>query len=478
MRHRSLKLGLVAATAASAMLPLLAAQPAFADYAPSSTDAVGVGSDTLQNMLDFVADGDNYGDTGYNQIGNKNKLVSFDATADANVRLAYGVDGGQAGQATCSPGTGSTPGTGNQTTTNTGIPCVLNPTIVLRAGTQAILRPNGSGAGFKALEQDIIAGHNGGTLEGINFSRASATQSVGVTLPATSTTPGGYAGLDQLSIATDTLPILKTTTPASNAVPLSGAQLKLIYGANTGSCLTWNDSRIGGSSSDAIIPIIPQAGSGTRSFFLGQIGLTEATLGSCAQVGEENDPTALGDQTNPADAIEPMSAGRLDLYLGQDATGASLGSPNFTDPSCVYLSGVAACGTGSVSGGTWHTNTVNPTVALITTGTPGGSVGGALFNVNRTLYLYFRTQDGCASYTATTGTHCGSWTGGPYTEHAYQPGSAANWVHALFWANGAATPYILTPPGQTLLADAGVTPLAAGAQVCTQISPTTGPCPS
>lgn len=475
MRKRTLRLGLIAATtAAAAMGPLLAAPKAFADYAPNSGDVVGVGSDTLQNMLDFAADGDNYADPGYNQIGNKNKLANFDATADANVRLAYGVDGGQAAQTTCSPGTGSTAGTGNATTTNTGVPCVLNPTIVLRAGTLAVQRPNGSGAGFKALEQDIVAGNNGGTNEVINYSRASAAQSVGVTLPATSTTPGGYQGIDQLEIATDTLPMLETTSPVSHAVPLSAAQLNLIYAANSGSCLTWNDPRIGGTSPDTIIPIIPQVGSGTRSFFLSQIGLSAP--GTCAQVGEENDPTALGDQSSPADAIEPMSAGRLDLYLGENASGSSLGTPYFLDPSCAYLSGASACGTGSVSGGTWQTNSVVPAVKPIT-GTPGGTTGGALFDVTRPLYLYFRTQDGCASYTATTGTHCYSWSGGPYTEHPFQPGATANWVHALFWANGAATPWILTPGGQTDLADAGVTPLTASQQVCTQISPVTQPCP-
>ncbi len=63
--------------------------------------------------------------------------INFDATADANARLAYGVDGGQAGQTACTPGTGGNAGTANGGTTNTGVPCVLNPTIVLRAGTSA-----------------------------------------------------------------------------------------------------------------------------------------------------------------------------------------------------------------------------------------------------------------------------------------------------------------------------------------------------
>ena len=72
--------------ALAAALPLLATPSAFADYAPSKGDVVGVGADTLQYTVDFLADGDAYGDTGYNQLGNKNKLISFDATGDANAQ--------------------------------------------------------------------------------------------------------------------------------------------------------------------------------------------------------------------------------------------------------------------------------------------------------------------------------------------------------------------------------------------------------
>jgi hypothetical protein len=468
LRHRTLKLGLIAATAVSAMLPLLATQSAYADYAPSKGDVVGVGSDTLQDMMDFLADGDAYGDTGYNQIGNANKLVSFDATPDFNARLAYGVDGGQASQTTCTPGTGSTVGTANATGTNTGVPCVLNPTIVLRAGTQAVQRPNGSGAGFSALVQDIIAGNNGGSKEVINFSRASATQTTTASLPAQGTTPGSYQGIDQLSLATDTLPMLTDST--TNAVALSAAQLDAIYTANTGSCLTWNNPQIGGSSTDTIIPIIPQVGSGTRKTFLQDIGDTALTVGTCTVVGEENDPTAIAQQTSPADAIEPISQGRLDLFLGESNTFAPEGIGGyFLDPSCAYLSGSSSCGTGTVSAGTFITNSVNPPVKTLT-GTPGGSLGGALFDPSRTLYIYFRTQDGCASYTATTGTHCLTWTGGPYTEHPFQSGSTQDWVHALFWNNNEApAPYITGSEGQLLLEDAGVTPITP---VCTVVYPT------
>jgi hypothetical protein len=552
LRQRTLKFGLAAATVAAAVLPLaLAIQPAGADYAPNSGDVVGVGSDTLQYMLDFLADGDAYGDQGYNtQLHNKYKLVNIDATADANARLAYGVDGGQSAQTTCSPGTGSTNGTGNQTATNPGVPCVLNPTVVLRAGLQPVQRPNGSGAGVKALVQDMVAGNNTPASEVINYARASAIQeqnSAGTSYTGP-TLPNGQI-LDQLSAATDTLPMLKAAT--SNAVPLSATQLEYIYEQNTGSCITWNNPQISGvwlesavtnstttvsfpggdpqqptsandgwvvqgsgiptgdtvasvgtdsitlttaatssntesiglvnpsASSRAIIPIIPQVGSGTRSFFLSEIGLSGP--GECPVVAEENDPTAVYDVTSgdSADAIEPMSQGRLDLYEGLSNTGGSeglAGTGYFSDPSCPYLVGTSACGTGSVSGGssTYVPNAVLPAVTAITTGSPAGlgaypASGGltsGLFDVTRTLYLYFRNSD----ITSTT---------------AWQPGTTLNWLRTLFYnpcevgqsgciTSGGSTygsggaPYIQQTAGQTDLEDAGVTPEAT--EVCTEIS--------
>ncbi|MGC9962888.1 MAG: hypothetical protein ABSE47_13435 [Acidimicrobiales bacterium] len=546
MRSLRVKFGLAAVTAVAAVVPLaLTAQPARADYSPNTSDVVGVGSDTLQYMLDFMADGDAYGDPGYNQLGNKHKLVNIDATADANARLAYGVDGGQSAQTTCSPGTGSTAGTGNATGTNTGIPCVLNPTVVLRAGLQPVQRPNGSGAGFKALVQDMVAGHNTPASEVINFARASATQTTTATFPA-------GVNLDQLSIATDTLPMLTSSgANPTHAVPLSPSQLSIIYAANTGSCITWSDPRISGvwletavtngtttvtfpstdpqptaandgwvvqgtgiptgdtvasvgtnsitlsvaatgsgsgnvglvnpaASTNAIIPLIPQVGSGTRSFFLGQLVPTLSAPGTCAQVSEENDPTAIYDvasglSLDPKDAIEPMSQGRLDVYQGVNNTGTSGGIGGyFLDPSCAYLSGAAACGTGSVSGGTWATNAVTPAVASVKTGTPvglgaytGTGQGGGLFNPTRTLYMYFRNSD----ITSTTG---------------WQPGSTENWLNTLFYDpcevgqtctgpggiyGPAGAPYIQQGAGQTLLEDAGVNPLAT--EVCTDLTTST-----
>jgi ABC-type phosphate transport system substrate-binding protein len=384
MRYGRLKVGLAIAGTLVGVAGM-AVQPAFADYAPTAKDVVGVGSDTLQYLVDFAADGDYLGDPGYNTAGNKYKLINFDATADANARLAYGPNGSGTGE--CTPGTGATVGTGNQTTQHADDPCVLNPTIVLRAGDSPVQRPNGSGAGTKALAGDT--GHL------ITFARASACE--GPTSGCGGVLSTAY---DSIEVGTDPLAMLAATT--TNAVPLSASQLNAIY-----SCTDTTWTSVGGTSADTIIPIIPQLGSGTRTTFLADIG--NPTLGPCVVTGEENDPTAIAAQSKPADAIEPMSGGRLNLFLGQLSDGsASGGGGYFKDPSCPLQD----INSGSPSACAAANNTITPLVKLITTGTP--SAGGALFDVSRPLYIYFRDSD----VTSTT---------------AWQPGGTLNAVRTLFY---------------------------------------------
>ena len=100
-------------TAATALVAGLAtATNAYGDYAPIAQDVVGVGGDTPQYDLQFIADGSSIAGTqGYNSTGNRYKLVTFNATPDGNARAAYA----------------------NGSTQTTPIP--LNATDVLREGT-------------------------------------------------------------------------------------------------------------------------------------------------------------------------------------------------------------------------------------------------------------------------------------------------------------------------------------------------------
>ncbi len=317
------KLAVAAGAVGALALSLVTAAPASADYAPNPSDVVGVGSDTVQYAIDFLADGDYNSDTGAN-LGNRNKIVNFDATPDANARLAYGafgLNGTNAATSNCAPGTGGTAGSGNMNTTHVGDrPCVLNPTIVLRGGQRPVQRPNGSGAGFNALKADVAAGtHN------IDFSRSSSAR-----------TPGGTT-YDSVTIGTDDLAILVSGT--THAVPLTKDELASVY-----NCTVTDWATFGGTAG-TIYPILPQVGSGTRSSFLGNIGLVEGDLGACVVNAEENDPEAIdGAGANSINALEPMSSGRLNMYLGKDSGGASIGAGYFNDPSCLYATAKAATG--------------------------------------------------------------------------------------------------------------------------------------
>ncbi|MCW2494717.1 hypothetical protein [Jatrophihabitans sp.] len=484
MHARTIKIG-AGLVAALAFGTLVAPTGAFADYAPAPKDVVGVGSDTLQALGDFVADGSYTADNGFNTAGNKFKFISIDATADANTRLAYGPGGANGlGTATttsttsggvttttttdtagCGAGTGSLAGTANSGTADTNpadFPCVLSPTVTLRAGTSPEQRPNGSGAGYNLLKADTDpstgAAVGNGNFGIVNFSRSSSAKN------------GNNANIDSITVGTDTLAMLAAGgTASTNAVPLSKAQLKLIYSCDPGAT-RWN--QVGGTSADAIYPMIPQVGSGTRSTFLADIGAP--TLGSCVHNVEENDPQAIADSGHVADAIEPVSGSRLNLFNGVSGV-ASQGNINggfgyFNDNTCPYnpqISNLSA-NSSQVTNCKTTKQSIVPQVAPITSGSP--SDGGAVYVDNRNLYIYFRDAD---IFSGTT----------------WQPGGTLNWVRTMFYnpctasitsktilSGSAATaagctignqgnlvgpggdPYFASAAGQQDIADSGVTP--------------------
>ena len=350
---------------------LLSTGTAHADLAPSSSDVVGVGSDTVQNIADFIADGDTGGTPGYNSAGNINRLVSFDATPDANDRAGY-----------------------LNLSTNAALK-PLNPTVVLRAGTSPVQRPNGSGSGLAALLADK------GTTETINWVRASRLPNDTEQNTAVS---NGWGGLHVVRISSDDLQIATaTTTNAPSA--LTPTQLVGIYQCTS---TTW--TQVGGTSSATIIPLVPQTGSGTRSTFLNDLkaanGGTAVTLGSCVQTVEENDPTSITGATSPADAIAPFSSGRLALY----------NSGYFKDPSKVF--GVTPV-------------PVSPGIVLLT--------GTGSYKNTRGLYIVYRDSDSTST-------------------KPFQPGGTKNWVQTLFSNPGGTTPFVNTTAGKADIASAGGTP--------------------
>jgi len=164
-------------------------------------------------------------------------------------------------------------------------------TITLPGGD--ITRPNGSGAGKTTL-------YNPSNPD-IDFARSSSSLSANET----------NAGLQQFPFALDTLMMAVSNSVASHApASITGAQIVSIYKCDT-SADDW--SELGGTAG-TIAPKIPQAGSGTRSFFEGQLkalnGNVAVTLGGCVTEVQEHDDSLV---KNDADAIAPFSEGRAGL---------------------------------------------------------------------------------------------------------------------------------------------------------------------
>jgi ABC-type phosphate transport system substrate-binding protein len=365
-----------------------AAAPAGADPVPTSTDVVGVGSDVVQYAVDFTADGDALGDAGYNSGGNTNRLDDFDATGDANGRAGY-----LNGSSLASPNP-------------------QNPTIILREGESPIQRPNGGGAGVKALIAD------GPGPENISFARSPNLPTASQQTTA-QTNLGGK--LHTVQIASDTQ-VIATATTTNAPSGLSAQELVSIY---SGAITKWNQlPGNSGGSSDTIIPLIPPTSAGVYTTFVNALkaanGGNAVTLSGVTTV-EQNDPSAIS--TLPADqkidAIVPFPTSRLSLY----------NSSYFLNPTTPYGVGGSAPAPVSAS------------VKLLT-GTPGDSTQAhptTSLSITLPYYIIFRESD-------------------LQSQVPWQPGSTLNWVRALFYnPGGSVTPYFQTAAGQALIAASGST---------------------
>ncbi|GAA5107621.1 hypothetical protein GCM10023339_05870 [Alloalcanivorax gelatiniphagus] len=250
---------LLAGVAATSLLaaPLALAIPAHADptFTPDGDDIVGAGSDTSMFALSYLADGHG-GVNGFNASNPARRLVSF----DANV---YAADG----------------------TTQ-----LNSTTVVLRGGTGAITRPNGSGGGKRLL----YAPNNNAD---VNFARSSSG------LNSAEQT----AELQAFPFAKDTLAM--ATSKASNApATLTEAQILDIYEGRT-----TNWSQVGGANAP-IVPLIPQDNSGTRTFFEGELTRIKGSAVTIdftkVQKVQEHADAPIKDNAN---AVAPFSVGRAGL---------------------------------------------------------------------------------------------------------------------------------------------------------------------
>ncbi|GJF31213.1 hypothetical protein KNE206_39130 [Kitasatospora sp. NE20-6] len=250
MRHNAARL--FAVTAITASLATLAAVPALADPAstPAAGSIVGAGSDTTQAVFNQFS-------TDYNAFltaaGNTTspRLYSWDAT-------------------------GTSP-------------------VTTKTGATSIARPNGSGAGISALNANTSA-----TLDFARTSRGPQT--------------GDLTTDDFVAFAKDAVTWSAKATGGNAPADLTTADLVAIY---TCTKTNWNQITdiTGYTGPNATIkPYLPQASSGTRSFFLKAIGGgTPVTPGACVVTGpEENQGTDA--VLNDANVVFPYSVGH---YVGQ-----------------------------------------------------------------------------------------------------------------------------------------------------------------
>ncbi|GAA2743570.1 MULTISPECIES: substrate-binding domain-containing protein [Kitasatospora] len=121
------------------------------------------------------------------------------------------------------------------------------------AACQGLTRPNGSGAGRTALLNELNKGN--GCLD---FSRSSSLNLAAAT-PGLTYVPFAVDGVTYAVSAGSSLPL-----------DLSTADLHAIYSCDPG--------YVGTAPNYSIHPLLPQAGSGTRSFWESTVGITEADV--------------------------------------------------------------------------------------------------------------------------------------------------------------------------------------------------------
>ncbi|WP_369371251.1 hypothetical protein AB1046_21145 [Promicromonospora sp. Populi] len=149
-------------------------------------------------------------------------------------------------------------------------------TIQTRTGGATFARPNGSGNGVNALK----AAKTSGQWQGVTLSPSDLSFARSSSAPSTPAPSGAYS---YIPLAVDAVTYASATAGVPNG--LTKADLTAIYSASNGANVALSNGQtytigLETNANADIVPFLPQTGSGTRSFFIGQLGLTEATLGS------------------------------------------------------------------------------------------------------------------------------------------------------------------------------------------------------
>lgn len=255
----------------------MAVNPAAAD--PVSNSYVAVGSDTLQDVMNGLANGTGVTGSPVRSMAGTTTIGSFDAIGSA--------------------------------------------TIQAKSGGVTFARPNGSGDGHVALSASIQGTAYKGTT-------SIAGQ---VDIARSSSGPGSRANNNGpvvfIPFGRDALSYAYSGGNAALA-SLTQSQLTDIFNCTL--------TTVGGVT---VTPVIPQAGSGSRNDWLEKLGLTatySTAVPSCVRVGQEHDTSKLFDGSAfPTNAVTPISVAQWvsqNTGAGSSRIGAGvqIGSPTGVAP--------------------------------------------------------------------------------------------------------------------------------------------------
>ncbi|MCX4763648.1 Ig-like domain repeat protein [Streptomyces sp. NBC_01275] len=311
MRRTRSTAALVAAAVVAGGMAL--ASPAYADPTPAGTfrQLVGVGSDTTQDVLNALA-GETVNGKNYGDTAVKSasgaRVASYDAIGSATVQT--------------------------------------------RSGGPSFVRPNGSGAGLKTLSA---------ALTGVNFPTASDPVLTGQVDFARSSSGPSASGntLTYIPFARDAVGI---AVRGSGLDTLTAQQLFDIY--KSGGVRTLNGQ--------TLHPVLPQANSGTRKFFLAAIGLTEDKVDTTLPTAQENQANAALTQDG---ALVPFSVGS---WIAQNNHIA----PDFSSVAVAAGAHLASVQLpGDTGGVTNPVSTVNGELAPVTHYYENATFGRDVYNV-------------------------------------------------------------------------------------------------
>ncbi|GAB7007082.1 hypothetical protein JCM18899A_45550 [Nocardioides sp. AN3] len=356
----ALALGLTSTAFAVATPPTAADEDAAITTPVASTTLVGVGSDTTQDVMYGIAQA-------INTAAGKQVIASFTATGGS--------------------------------------------TITYRSGKVAN-RPNGSGAGFKALTDSIgLTAAGNANINDVDFSRASGAQAISSTVNSNGTVTDVPFATDAVSLAVPAgSPFLLT----NGGKGVSITDLVNIY-TGTDTYVTKADGALvtqaaydAAADKSLYLPInafVPKAGSGSRQFFLAQLatqggginltaggstkgdGLWPSTTpptGTDPYIGavgygatgpvQEHDATVLTSAPATAAAIAPFSGAKFIGYHNHTIADPDAGKVAGTDYQLVPLfSSVSDAAALPYTGDASTDATLAPDPAYVTNAKQGGS---------------------------------------------------------------------------------------------------------